>query len=241
VGVDAYLKISANSTVDLYRNNSGASYPYNVGTFLSITKNSSNAGNAYFYFYDWEVAATPCISPAKKVTAYVGGTPPTAAFNYNQSLSTISFFNTSVNDNAAIWEFGDGATSTTLQPSHTYSAVGTYNVLLRALNGGCVDSTTQTVTITALSGISTADFTQNLQLFPNPGSESFTLAFSLEKTEQVQIEMHNVLGQTVLISSPYMTNAFEQTFSLANLANGMYEIAIRAGDKVMYKKYFVGK
>ena len=241
VGTDAYLKMSASSNVDLYRNNTGASYPYNIGSFLSITKNSSNAANAYFYFYDWEVAATPCISPAKKVTAYVGGTQPTADFYYNQAISTVSFFNTSLNDNAAIWEFGDGTTSTTLQPAHTYSALGTYNVLLRALNGGCVDSTVQTVTITALSGIEDADFAQNIQLFPNPGSESFTLAFSLEKAEQVQIEMHNVLGQTVLISSPQMTNEFEQTFSLANFANGIYNIQIKVGEKVTYKKFFVSK
>lgn len=56
-GLDMQLGVSSNS--GLYRNNSGSTYPYNIGDLISIT--SSSAGNYYYYFYyDIEVE-TPCI------------------------------------------------------------------------------------------------------------------------------------------------------------------------------------
>lgn len=56
------------------------------------------------------------------------------------------------------WDFGDGTPHSTLQnPSHTFSATGTYTVQLIAFGGsGCSDTTTGTITVTP---IPTADFT----------------------------------------------------------------------------------
>jgi gliding motility-associated-like protein len=46
------------------------------------------------------------------------------------------------------WNFGDGGTSTLQNPSHAYSAAGTYLVkLVITTNNGCNDSTTQTVIV----------------------------------------------------------------------------------------------
>jgi len=45
------------------------------------------------------------------------------------------------------WEFGDGAVSTALNPSHLYSAAGTYNVSLKATKGGCPKSCTGPVVV----------------------------------------------------------------------------------------------
>ncbi|HEY1038032.1 MAG TPA: PKD domain-containing protein [Bacteroidia bacterium] len=53
------------------------------------------------------------------------------------------------------WDFGDGGTSTTQSPSHTYASAGTYTVTLQATNG-CTDTYTAQVVIPAGS---TADFT----------------------------------------------------------------------------------
>lgn len=48
---------------------------------------------------------------------------------------TATFNNTSVNGNSFIWHFGDGTTSTQLNPSHTYTTTGTFNVSLVADGG----------------------------------------------------------------------------------------------------------
>jgi len=44
-----------------------------------------------------------------------------------------------------LWNFGDGSTSTAAIPTHTYTAVGSYNVTIIAItSGGCPDTTTIT-------------------------------------------------------------------------------------------------
>lgn len=54
---------------------------------------------------------------------------------------TVSFTNTTKGNNTYKWDFGDGATSSDVQPVHTYTAAGYYNVTLIAFNEkGCSDT-----------------------------------------------------------------------------------------------------
>ena len=48
--------------------------------------------------------------------------------------TTIAFTNTTINGNNYLWYFGDGDSSTVVNPTHTYSAPGNYNVTLIAYN-----------------------------------------------------------------------------------------------------------
>lgn len=60
-------------------------------------------------------------------------TPPSASFAFSASdgdYRTVSFSNQSVSATDYSWDFGDGTTSTEINPSHTYSADGTYSVSL---------------------------------------------------------------------------------------------------------------
>lgn len=49
------LRLGASGGSRLYRNISGASYPYEVKGLLSIIGNSAGEPDYYYYFYDWEV------------------------------------------------------------------------------------------------------------------------------------------------------------------------------------------
>ncbi|MEN0005572.1 MAG: PKD domain-containing protein [Bacteroidota bacterium] len=61
----------------------------------------------------------------------------------------IVFTNESVSTDNPFWDFGDETTSTDINPTHTYDAIGTYTITLVSTNTfGCVDSTSQTVFIT---------------------------------------------------------------------------------------------
>jgi uncharacterized repeat protein (TIGR02543 family) len=49
------------------------------------------------------------------------------------------------------WEFGDGGTSTQVNPSHTFTVPGVYTVTVRATNGALVDTCSRTVTALPIS------------------------------------------------------------------------------------------
>lgn len=49
---------------------------------------------------------------------------------------TISLINKTLNATSYLWNFGDGATSTAANPSHTYASAGAYVVSLTASGPG---------------------------------------------------------------------------------------------------------
>ncbi len=82
---------------------------------------------------------------------------PVAGFDPNPPITTmdtptIEFINTTLNDSAIItyeWEFGDGTYDTIMNPSHTYTNPGEYEVLLyvETING-CYDTIIGKVALT---------------------------------------------------------------------------------------------
>src|SRR6185295_16049160 len=83
------------------------------------------------------------------VTKPITVLPPVAKFGYTVNCTdhlTVAFSDSSLTDIAAgpityQWDFGDGATSSSQSPSHSYSSLGTYNVTLTVTNGPCSYST----------------------------------------------------------------------------------------------------
>ncbi len=67
---------------------------------------------------------------------------PSFSATPNQDCSPVimSFSNTSVNADSFIWDFGDGNTSTAINPIHSYLVGGNYTVQLTAINGVCSET-----------------------------------------------------------------------------------------------------
>ncbi len=80
------------------------------------------------------------------ITVYAQTTP---AFTSNINGSLVNFINNSTSADSYLWSFGDGQTSQSVNPSHTYVSNGTYNVKLTANNWCGSVSLTQQVTIAA--------------------------------------------------------------------------------------------
>lgn len=75
---------------------------------------------------------------------------PVANFSWSQASSSlaVAFTDTSTNSPAAwSWDFGDGASSTERNPSHTYVSLGNYTVKLTASNSGGSNTATKAVTV----------------------------------------------------------------------------------------------
>lgn len=77
---------------------------------------------------------------------------PTANFSSSVSGLSVNFTDSSSDSDGTItnrtWNFGDGTTSTTTNPSKTYSSAGTYSVVLTVTdNQGASNSVTKSVTV----------------------------------------------------------------------------------------------
>ena len=77
-GNDYQLGIASGNS-GLYRNNSGPSYPYDIGGLLSITRSSANTDpyGYYYFFYDLEVKRESCFSNVEEVKAVINNTSNT--------------------------------------------------------------------------------------------------------------------------------------------------------------------
>jgi len=73
VGTDHELGISSTSIANMFRNNSGVNYPYEISNIVSITKSSANTDpyGYYYFFYDW-VIKDLCVSERHGIAASTG-------------------------------------------------------------------------------------------------------------------------------------------------------------------------
>jgi len=76
---------------------------------------------------------------------------PVASFEVDQNEvkapATITFTNTSTNADEFLWNFGDGETTTEMNPTHKYVEGGDYDVTLKAYGEDDTNITTKTIVI----------------------------------------------------------------------------------------------
>lgn len=112
-------------------------YSVNLTAINTISGNDTLTRTAYI-----NAAIAPVSAFIASVTS--GTAPLTVSFNDN-SINTPT---------AWAWDFGDGATSTAQNPTHTYTSAGTYTVSLNASNVGGYNISTGTAYITVGSASS---------------------------------------------------------------------------------------
>jgi len=117
------------------------------------------------------------------ITANALPSPPVANFSGTPTSGTapltVAFTDTSTNTPTSwSWTFGDGGTSTVKNPSHQYTAAGTYTVSLTATNAGGSDGETKTNYITVSQPAPVANFTGS----PTSGTAPLTVAFTDSST-----------------------------------------------------------
>lgn len=174
-------------------------------------------------------------------------TPPTADFSANPDTvlvgDPVSFTDLSTNASAWDWDFGDSNSSTSQNPTNTYSMVGTYTVTLLAENPPCAADSISRVVVVEDTMASRPHFTSvvnAIEVYPNPSRNSVNLRLSLTAGEHVSIEMYNALGQRVraLYSKDLTPGTHQITWDgrddAGNLTDaGVYIARLTVGDEVM--------
>jgi chitodextrinase len=143
---------AAGANVNAYRNGALLGATPNDGHYV----NSRNfVGDATYTYKLCETGSTTTCS--NEATVRFGGpanTPPTASFSSSCTGLTCGFTDASSDADGTVaswqWDFGDETSSPDRNPSHTYTAAGTYTVTLTVTdNGGLRGSTSRQVTASA--------------------------------------------------------------------------------------------
>jgi PKD repeat protein len=141
------------------------------------------------------------------------------------------------NVSGVTWSWGDGSTSNSFYPSHTYSATGVYNICLTvSVSCGadttiCMNSsiyrtsgensqmaTVNVVNTSLMTGISKLNKNTGLLVYPNPAKNELTIEGASAGTS---IMITDLLGKTVLYQ---VQTENKSTFDISNLSPGIYVV-----------------
>ncbi len=229
-GTDYRLGLTASSTVDLYRNNSGVVYPYDINTLASIT-NSSAGVDYYYFYYNWQIKEDDkiCLSPRTQVAVTINAMPTVTmsplAPTYTTNQPAVTLSGTPAGGTFS----GPGVTGNSFSPA-TAGLGGPYTITYSYTTPeGCTASTTQTVEVVSAVGLDNEYYLSNMHIFPNPNNGAFNLSFEVTETVEVGIKVTNLAGQVIWEEGEgEVSGTFNKMITLNKVTAGVYFVEIRA-------------
>ncbi|MEM6343317.1 MAG: choice-of-anchor J domain-containing protein [Bacteroidota bacterium] len=163
---------------------------------------------------------------------------PVAAFDFMPVGSTINFNSLSTNTTSYLWDFGDGNTSTSTNPTYVFATNDTFIVTLTATNDCGMSVLSDTIVITQV-GIEEEWLSQQIGLYPNPNQGSFELHFDNLQLKAIRLRVHNLAGQIVHQDLIQQVNGnYVHPMKLpSNLSEGVYLLEIATEEAVIHKRF----
>jgi len=164
---------------------------------------------------------------------------PLAGFTtqIDTALLKVSFMDTSqVNILSRLWKFGDGDTSTAINPVHIYANATPYNVTLIVTSCTGTDSIHKTIVFGL--GLDNQAIMNDIKVFPNPASDYLSFESGSEINEDSDLKIYNIFGQEVL-NYHLNTGTKSQKISIINFTSGVYFYKILTTDGIQACGKFV--
>jgi PKD repeat protein len=121
---------------------------------------------------------------------------PDASYSFSNVNHLVTFTNTSPEADTYLWNFGDGNTSATTNPTHDYQVNGVYDSYLVAYNFCGSDTAYVTIDLSFI-GLSEQILTQELKLYPNPTRSNVWIESNQLSSKGLMIEISNEMGAIV--------------------------------------------
>lgn len=151
--------------------------------------------------------------------------------------ATITFDNSSLNADGYYWSFGDGEFSADEDPWHEYTALGTFEVALIAINGDCPNDTAHaSILVTDTYGIDQFQ-PSDVEVYPNPAKDWVFLK-SIHSLNQFQFKIYDATGRSVYIGSGIKTDKGYQ-IPVHDLSSGVYQLEISDGNGSLVKQLVI--
>jgi len=246
VFVDRYLKpngtispgtdmlICEGASIDLTAGN-GATYEWSTGD-TTATISVSPASQTR---YDVTIRSAEGCEDFKDVTISIDPLP-TSAFRFQDFKDSVQFTNQSSLATSYSWDFGDGNTSTDLDPFNIYDTSGMYTITLTATNDcGSVDSSI-TINVTVpeiINGVDDLSAWSKIMLYPVPVLDHLNIKLDNHLYGDVQLELYDMTGK--LISNKRGSKSAE-TYSdqldLSRLESGVYTLQLSINGSTISSK-----
>jgi PKD repeat protein len=154
---------------------------------------------------------------------------PAAAMSYTVvSGRTVQFKFAGSNAADVYWNYSDGNESFQQEPTYTFSADGTFKVMVVANNPPCKSDTVYfDVTVAASNSIKTVALNQFV-LMPNPSQGSAIIRFAGEE-RQLAVTVVDATGKSVFAQTFQQVQGQKGVeMSLTHLTPGLYHVVIQS-------------
>ncbi|MFL9843539.1 T9SS type A sorting domain-containing protein [Flavobacterium rhizosphaerae] len=229
-GVDAYIARFDRATGDIIAMDGIASYNQSRDEGTAIT--ADNSGNFYvgglfdyqlyineetlyndgsqtdFFVAKYGADNCDCVSPVASFTSTQGNVDYSFNFSYTGSE----------NYDSLEWDFGDGNTSTDVNPQHIYADGETYQVCLNVNSADCGTD----VYCTQVTGALSLEHRviENIRIYPNPVKDKVTI----ENIQDIAgYAVYNVLGSIIQQGT---LNTGQNSISFSEFNKGIYLLTI---------------
>ncbi|WP_420643728.1 PKD domain-containing protein [Candidatus Leptofilum sp.] len=218
------------------------SYVWEYGDGTTSTTTSATHTHLYTEPGQYDVTLTAMnahsshtFTQAAYVTVYA---EPVASFLASPTSGTgpllVNFTNYSLNATETLWDFGDGSTSTALNPSHLYLQAGVYTVTLTASNAGGSDVLSRPAYI-VVNTAPQADFSADVQAGITPLTVTFT-NISTEADSYVWDYGDGTTSTTTAVTHTHIYTT-PGTYSVSLTATNAYgsDVQLRSGYITVYE------
>jgi gliding motility-associated-like protein len=137
---------------------------------------------------------------------YIRIVSPHSIYTISDTLSTcpplvVTFTNASQNFTSLVWDFGDGSSTVSSNPTHFYTSAGTYITKLTVTSpGGCVDVSQKTIVVRGPQGV----FTYN----PINGCKPLTVNFNATTKDRLSFIWDYNDGSTSVTTDSVVSHTY---------------------------------
>jgi hypothetical protein len=236
----------------------------NKGTSYTPPLNLS-PGTYVFSIIDSTAALSGCVNAlplANTLTVSVTVNPsPAASFTLTQDPTphvwdAYASFTGGVAPYVCTWNWGDGTSSNTPYPSHTYSVAGTYSicVMMQDANGcistdcqndavfrsgvtGTNSSVVQINVLSSAAGIKQTTVNNEVSIYPNPNNGNFIIETNTITASKQTLQVYDITGKIVLSQ----TLPGKTTIDASGLPDGIYNISIIGNETLVNKRIVIAR
>ncbi len=216
---------------------------------MHVINNPERKGDAcdfrqHEYILEYPIASMP-MHPNYRLGAVDGSAcdtlgidnHPVAGFRYDRSLGLAVDF-TSVSwyePDTWLWDFGDGQTSTEVNPTHFFPKTGFYYVCLTVCNQFSCDTICKWVWVATALDTPVPKIDKNgVSIFPNPTRDYLNIFMENPTAQNFSVKIYDLLGRLVK-SQP---TDYQQVFT-GDLVDGIYRIHIFKDNRLVHSSNFI--